>query len=252
MLSPKVVRALTYHGRLGKIKNAFKYHLDYFLIPMDENFHSKYNLFSFNSHNIISLRDSDYGKGVGSSYCWAKETAESYGIDCKDHSIWLLTQPRVLGFVFNPVSFWFFVNKSEKLIAVIAEVNNTFGDRHCYICFHDDYRPIEKDDRIQTQKIFHVSPFQKIEGQYQFRFFFSRKSVGVWIDYKRSGQEGLFASITGKFEKMTDWSIFRMLMRYPFGSMRVVALIYWQAIKLSLKGAKYKDRPTPPLKDVSR
>ncbi len=250
--SPKIVRSVTYHGRYGEIKNKFKYNLDCILLPISEKCITETRLFSRNKNNIICLKDKDYGAGGTNAYNWLSGIAKDYNIDISDCTIWLFTQPRVLGYAFNPVSFWFFVNKKDNLIAVIAEVNNTFGDKHSYICFHDDFRPIAKDDRLQSRKVFHVSPFQEIEGQYTFRFYFSYNRIGVWIDYRRGEHDGLYASITGQCEIMSDWSLLRMFLRYPIGSLRVFALIHWQALKLAFKGAKYRDRTEPPVEEISR
>ena len=249
---PQIVNAQTYHGRYGSIKNAFKYSLNYILIPMNADWPHKFRLFSRNKSNLSYLNDKDYGAGGENAGAWAIKIAQEYGIDTRDCKLWLFTQPRILGYVFNPVSFWFFVQKNKEVNAVIAEVNNTFGDRHSYICYNDDYSPIKKSDHIKSRKIFHVSPFQETEGEYTFRFYFSERRVGVWIDYRRGEQDGLFASITGHNSTMTDWSVFRMLLKYPLGSMRVFTLIHWQALKLAIKGAKYKDRPEPPEHEVSR
>ena len=76
----------------------------------------------------------------------------------------LLTQPRVFGFVFNPVSFWFCFDGQNQLYAVVAEVTNTYGTRHSYLCHKPDHSPIAPTDRILADKLMHVSPFQKIEG----------------------------------------------------------------------------------------
>ncbi len=82
----------------------------------------------------------------------------------------LVAQPRVLGFLFNPVSFWLIVDQTDDLRAVIAEVNNTYGQRHSYLCAHDDLRPIRFSDTLTTKKVFYVSPFQDVSGRYDFRF----------------------------------------------------------------------------------
>ena len=133
---------------------------------------------------------------------------------------------------------------------VIAEVSNTFGDRHSYLCFNDDRSPITRSDLIKAQKIFHVSPFQPIEGDYTFRFDISDARIGVWINYQ-TGNEQLYATLTGKRARMTNLSILTSLFRRPLGSRRVLTLIHWQALKLWWKGAGYRARPEPPAQDVS-
>ncbi len=163
----------------------------------------------------------------------------------------LLAQPKVLGHVFNPVSFWLCHDDGGVLRAVIAEVTNTFGDRHSYICKHDDLREITKEDTIEAAKIFHVSPFQPVEGGYTFRFDITAEQIGIWIEYKR-GNGGLIATLSGKRRPLTNAGIIRAALRRPFGSRRVLTLIHWQALKLWWKGARYRPRPEPPAEEVSQ
>jgi DUF1365 family protein len=163
----------------------------------------------------------------------------------------LLAQPKLLGHVFNPVSFWLCRGADGALLAVIAEVSNTFGDRHSYLVHHADHRPITASDRMQATKIFHVSPFQPVEGGYEFRFDISDERIGIWIDYSR-GQGGLIATLTGRRAPLSNGSILRALLRRPFGSRRVLALIHWQALKLWIKRGTFRSRPAPPVEDVSR
>ena len=175
-----------------------------------------------------------------------REQFQINGID----KIELLAQPKLLGHVFNPVSFWL-CQKAGALIAVIAEVTNTFGERHSYLVHHADQRPIAPSDHLQSQKVFYVSPFQPVEGAYEFRFDIQSGRIGIWIDYTRPGG-GMIATLTGRRTAMTNGSILRALLRRPFGSRRVLGLIHWQALKLWWKGARYQVRPTPPNDEVSR
>jgi DUF1365 family protein len=137
------------------------------------------------------------------------------------------------------------------LRVVIAEVSNTFGDRHSYLCHRDDLAPITRSDILSAEKIFHVSPFQSVEGGYTFRFDIRDDRVGIWIDYS-SGNEGLHATLTGRRKPLTSASILKACLRRPLGSRRVLGLIHWQALKLWWKGAVYRARPEPPTRDISR
>lgn len=251
---PHIVRAKTYHGRYGSIKNAFHYGVNFVLLPMTPHVKQKSasRYFSLNKWNLIYFRNRDHGDGREQSVEWARNVAKEYKVNvATTDQIWLLTQPRILGYVFNPVSFWFFTHADGALFCVIAEVNNTFGDRHSYICYHDDFRPILTADRLKARKVFHVSPFQDVAGDYCFRFTFSSKAVGVWIDYK-DGENGLYATLTGRTLAMTNKAVLKMLLHYPLGAMRVIALIHWQALKLAVKGSRYRTRPEPPQQEVSR
>ncbi len=247
------IRGRTYHGRHGAISNAFRYRVDYVLCDPSGD-EQEPLLFSRNSGNLVSLHDVDHGgkRGEGQGVLWVRQILKDNGFsDLLGGRILLLAQPRVLGFVFNPVSFWLVYDVDAVLRLVVAEVNNTFGDRHSYLCHHDDLRQIRREDTLHARKVFHVSPFQPVTGEYAFRFDISDRKIGIWIDY-RTGDGGVLATFTGRRQPLTSWTILQTCVARPFGSMRVVALIYWQALKLKLKGAVYRSRPLPPSEEVSR
>ncbi|MDN5785652.1 DUF1365 domain-containing protein [Pseudorhodobacter sp.] len=240
----------TFHGRRGEVENAFRYAVDYVLLNPDDG--EGPSLFSRNRGNLTSVWDSDHGgpPKQGRGVAWLRQVLAEHrlpGGECVE----LLTQPRVLGHVFNPVSFWLCHDAEGRLRVVVAEVSNTFGDRHSYLCHRDDLEPITREDRIKAQKIFHVSPFQPVSGGYEFRFDITPERIGIWIDYT-NGNDGLIATLTGQRAPLTNRAILRACLRRPFGSRRVLALIHWQAIKLWLKRARFFTRPEPPSNDVSK
>jgi DUF1365 family protein len=241
----------TYHGRKGAISNGFRYSVDYVLLDAEARVRTP-GLFSRNGRGLTGLKDLDHGgaPGAGRGAEWVRDVLRQHQVHGVAQ-IELLAQPRVLGHVFNPVSFWLCRREDGALITVIAEVTNTFGDRHSYLCMHSDLRPIERTDTLHAQKIFHVSPFQPVEGGYSFRFDITDERIGIWIDYARESG-GLIATLTGRRVPLTNTSIMKSVLRRPLGARRVLALIHWQALKLWLKGAIYRVRPTPPAKDVSR
>ena len=240
----------TFHGRRGDIENAFRYSIDYVLLDAEADVKGP-SLFRRNARGLAALHDQDHGGTAkhGRGAVWVREILEQFQINGIDR-IELLAQPKLLGHVFNPVSFWL-CRKAEALIAVIAEVSNTFGERHCYLLSHGDQRPIAPDDHMRAQKIFYVSPFQPVDGEYEFRFDIRPDRIGIWIDYTQENG-GIIATLTGNRAKMTNRSILKALLRRPLGSRRVLGLIHWQALKLWWKGAIYTTRPTPPSEDVSR
>ncbi len=245
------IAAETYHGRRGATKNAFRYSIDYVLTDFEAEPDTP-TLFSRNAGNLMSLQDSDHGGAPkqGRGAAWVRDVLATYDITDAQR-IELLAQPRVLGHVFNPVSFWLCYNAEDALTTVIAEVSNTFGDRHSYLCRHEDGRVITKDETLSAQKLMHVSPFQPIEGGYTFRFDIQPDSIGIWIDYSR-GNGGLIATLTGPRKPITNTSIIKAALRRPFGSRRVLTLIHWQALKLWFKGATFRSQPEPPAEEVSR
>ena len=241
-------RAETFHGRKGPVQNAFRYSVDYLLLDPDRV--TGPSLFSRNRGNVMALHDLDHGgmPGHGRGASWAREVLARHGLP--QDRLLLLAQPRLLGHVFNPVSFWLAHDAAGDLCAVIAEVSNTFGDRHSYLCHHPDHSPITREDTLTAVKIFHVSPFQPIDGGYKFRFDIGPDKIGIWIDYSTS-DGGLYATLTGPRVALTNRAILMACLRRPFGSRRVLALIHWQAIKLAIKGAKFRPRPKPPVDEIS-
>ncbi len=242
----------TFHGRKGAVENAFRYSIDYVICDAEAALDTPM-LFARNRAGLTSLHDSDHGGGPkqGSGAVWVREVLAEHDIQGVAR-IELLAQPRVLGHVFNPVSFWLCRDAGGALITVIAEVSNTFGDRHCYLCAHHaDLRPILPADELHATKIFHVSPFQPVEGSYTFRFDITDARIGIWIDYT-AGNGGLIATLTGKRKPLSNTGILQAILRRPFGSRRVLALIHWQAIKLWWKGAPFRSRPEPPSEEVTR
>lgn len=242
----------TWHGRHGGPDNAFRYGVDYVLWRVSPEAKPPSRLVRRRRLGLFGLSDRDHGRGEADAALWARERALEMGLPVDAMAeIWLLTQPRTLGFVFNPVSFWFFRDQSRQVRAVLAEVNNTFGDRHSYLCALPGWQPLSATDTIRAQKVFHVSPFQEIAGEYRFRFDLQGERLAIVIDHRR-GAHGLTATLSGSLQPMTGRSLLAMFARHPLGALRVYGLIHWQAIKLKLKGAPYRTRPTPPAEEVSR
>ncbi|MEN8841903.1 MAG: DUF1365 domain-containing protein [Octadecabacter sp.] len=241
----------TYHARRGGETNAFRYGIDYVLLDA-EGTPDHPSLFARNGRALMSLQDSDHGGApkAGTGAAWVRALLEERDLDVTGR-IDLLAQPRVLGHVFNPVAFWLCHDLQGVLRVVIAEVSNTFGDRHSYLCHHADLREITKDATITAQKVFHVSPFQDIAGHYTFRFDIQPDSIGIWIDFSNN-ETGLIATLTGARKPLTNRAILGATLRRPFGSRRVLTLIHWQALKLWWKGVAYRNRPEPPADDVSQ
>ncbi len=249
------IAGTTFHGRRGAVANAFRYTVDYVLLDPEAEAAGP-PLFARNRRGLFALRDADHGgpPGRGRGAAWVREVLAGHAPGVTGR-ILLLAQPRVLGHVFNPVSFWLCHDPAGRLRVVIAEVTNTFGDRHCYLCHRDDLAPLTREDRVAARKILHVSPFQPVAGGYRFRFDIRPDRIGIWIDYaeaEAAGGGGLIATLTGPRRPLTTGAILRSALRRPFGSRRVLALIHWQALKLWWKGAPYRVRPAPPAAEVSR
>lgn len=243
---------MTFHGRKGSVQNSFRYSIDYVLLDAEKPTSSP-SLFTRNGRGVTALNDTDHG-GLpkhGRGAAWVREVLAAHDVNGVT-TIELLAQPKVLGHVFNPVCFWLCRQKDDDaLIAVIAEVSNTFGDRHSYLVHHTDMRPILASDRLKAQKLMHVSPFQPVEGGYEFRFDIRKDRIGVWIDYSQ-GEGGVIATLTGTRAALSNGAILGMLIRRPFGSRRVLGLIHWQALKLWWKKAGFRSCPKAPDVKISR
>jgi len=244
------IQGTTFHGRKGNVQNRFRYTVDYVLLTPDSA--KGPGLFSRNRANLAALHDADHGGAPkeGRGTAWVREVLASHGLPAPSR-IDLLAQPRLLGHVFNPVSFWLCYDGSDDLCVVIAEVTNTFGDRHSYICANPDLRPITKSDALVAKKIFHVSPFQPVGGEYTFHFDINPDAILIHIAFD-SSESGVVATLSGPRKPLDNMSLLQMLFRRPFGSRRVLALIHFQALKLWWKGVAYRPRPKPPEHEVSR
>ena len=241
----------TWHGRKGEIGNAFRYNVDFVMLDAEASVPQSW-AFGRNRFGLFSLRDTDHGgpPAQGRGAAWVREVIAAHDLPSPDR-IELLAQPRVLGYVFNPVSFWLCSDADGAIWSIIAEVTNTYGDRHSYLCVHDDHRPIRPEDRLRAQKIMHVSPFQRISGGYLFKFDIKSDRIRILIDFT-DGNGGVTATLVGPRTPLSRSGVVGACLRRPFGTRRVMALIHWQALKLWWKGALFRTRPEPPARELSR
>lgn len=244
--------ATVMHRRLRPKVNAFVYPVMYVVRALGESVESR--LLKENRCGLYSVWNKDHGLRDGSPLLpWIRGVlAEHKLAEAADGEVWLAAHPRMLGYAFNPVSFWLCFDKQERLRAVLAEVNNTFGDRHSYLLAHPDARPILPEDVLWADKCFHVSPFLPVEGRYAFCFQASREVLAFRIDYSDAGGLMLRTALTGRLFPMTDAALLRHFAAAPFMTFFVVLRIHWQAVKLWVKRARFHRRPEPPKQDISR
>ena len=244
---------LVVHARTRPRRNAFHYKLCYFAIPVSEWIKGTHGIFfSIDRFNLFSLRGKDYGDGAMPPRQWVAGILNEQSLSEADGEIVLLTLPRLLGYAFNPVSFWFCFDRDRRLRAVLVEVNNTFGERHCYLCFHGTHEPITKAARLVVRKMFHVSPFMEVKGSYRFRFDYDADRIGVQIDLLDEDGVILATSMSGRPKAMTAWGLLKTALGYPLQTIKVVVLIHYQALRLFLKGVRNYRKPEPPEAFVSR
>lgn len=241
-MMPMIFTGKVMHSRLFPRANKFVYRIYYLFFPLDDL--SRLPL-SVNKFAKTSFYTEDHGnKQRGRDLkVWIQDILSTYNISA-DGPIILMCMPRILGYVFNPVSFWFCYDEDKNLRAVLCEVNNTFGETHSYLCRRNDFEPISGHEWIEGEKVFHVSPFMERNGTYRFRFNLQNDKIGIWIDhYTPEGKKLLLTSLTGNLVPMTQKQVDRCFWSYPFVTIKAIILIHWQALKLVMKGIKYIPKP---------
>ena len=237
-LRPLLFLGHVMHKRLRPKLNAFVYPVFYVRLPLRRLGEANRGIFSIDRWNLLSFCTKDHGPRNGKPLLpWIAAQLREHGLPTEGE-ILLQTFPRVLGYVFNPVSFWYCHDMSGQLIAILAEVNNTFGDTHSYL-LHRHGQALRDGDVFQAEKAFHVSPFNEVEGGYRFRFRLEGNVTFARIDYDDADGELLQTSISGKPQAWTLNTLTGALLRMPFMTFGVMARIHWQAMKLWLKGVTF-------------
>jgi len=234
------------HKRQFERENAFTYGIYYMACPLpDMPMLDTPCWFGVERFALLSFFGRDHGAKDGTGLeAWARHMLAPSGLNDVVSDITLICMPRVLGYVFNPVSFWLCHDVQGNLRAVLYAVNNTFGEAHTYICAHADHRPITGDDWLEADKLFHVSPFLKREGHYKFRISHKGQKLGIWIDYyDEDGQRKLLTSLTGTLVPWSRRALKKAFFAHPLVTIMAVARIHWQAIKLVFKKIKYIPKP---------
>jgi uncharacterized protein len=256
------------HRRLIAPLYRFVYRVFYVLLDVDriDAVCGGLRLFSHNRWNLLSLHDRDYDAqgrasvaGAGSAgatgegatlRAFAETQLRVAGVDLNGGRIRLLTLPRLLGFAFNPLSLWYCEHADGTLRAVIADVRNTFGERHCYVLASAG-RPMTYEVACEKEKCFHVSPFFDLVGRYRFLLGEPADKLRVAIHESRDGVPILDATLAGERRALTDGEILRQAAAMPWMTLKVVIGIHWEALKLWLRGAKFRGKPARPLEQTT-
>jgi len=247
------------HVRLKPVRRAFAYQGYFWLIPMramarmSETDQESWAPVARNKRAALSFHDKDHGDGRANALSWLDELLLNAGMDVpamQRGEVWLQTFPRVLGVVFKPVSFWWIHAENKALVAVVAEVNNTFGERHAYVLTVP-----RMGAQVQAAKVFHVSPFRQVRGQYKFRFMRtgdwglpheSAARVVVRIDHEDESGDVLQTSQSGELVPLTHAAVRRVFWTHPLMTWGVIWRIHWQALQLWLSGVPFVKKPVPP------
>jgi hypothetical protein len=199
----------------------------------------------------VSLHAADHGDGVSAVRGWLHGVLNQAGVQA-DGDIWLYAFARVAGYAFKPVSFWHCHRADGALMAVVAEVHNTFGDRHVYLLASADGTALKAGAELRAVKHFHVSPFCKIEGEYRFRFLQTATRAVARIDYHDEAGLLLSTSMSGQLAAAEPRAVLRAALGYPLFSLGVIARIHWQALRLWLSRVPFIRRPQAPDDFVTR
>ena len=237
------------HRRRSPVENVFQYRVYQVLLDLDELPRLDREVFGFghNRRALTSFHDRDH---LGDAARPVREKLADWlsglGTDLGDSRVMLLTNLRVLGYVFNPVSYFYCLAPDGSLRYVVAEVGNTFGETYCYLL--DDAEPMGGEAvRSRREKAFHVSPFMPIDGiSYDWILTPPRDRLTVHIDEFDDGEKYFDATLLLERRPLTSASLAGALLRYPHMTARTIGLIHWQALRLWLKRAPFFRKPAPP------
>ena len=249
---PQIAFGQVTHARTRPARHQFQYETYFLLLPMRTRRAATLTTgWQPNRPGLLSFRDEDHGlgtsKGHGGVLPWLLGVMHSAGIADTGGDIWLQTYPRVWGYSFKPVSFWYCFEDTESgaLRAVIVEVNNTFGERHCYVLHAPRWGQC-----VHADKAFHVSPFCEVKGHYA--FCFTRElhdgipTLSAQVDYHDAHGLLLHTRIGGQLQLLDEEARRRALWSYPFMTLTVIWRIHRQAFALWRKRVPFfPKRPVP-------
>jgi DUF1365 family protein len=243
---------LVTHRRFAPRTHTLRYRLFQMVVDLDEvpALARRCRLFSHNRANLFSLHDRDHGDGRQSLRDYVEGALALAGLEIGSGRVRLQCMPRILGFVFNPISVFYCHSPDGSLAAIIYEVHNTFGQRHAYVA---PVRPGTGDVvRQSCDKMFHVSPFMGMEMTYDFVILPPGERVSTVVRGAGPGGAPLIhASFTGERRAFTDAQLAAMFVRYPLMTLGVVAAIHYEALKLFLKGLRLWPKPAAPAAPVT-
>ena len=246
----RLIRGQVMHERMRPVQHRFVYPVFYVRVNLARLNDITTPWFGIDRWRPATIRTRDYGARDGSDLAvWMRQQLQLAGIRA-DGEIWLQTFPRLFGFVFNPVSFWYCYDQSGGLRAVLAEVNNTFGESHRYLLSADD--PITEQHVLTSKKNLHVSPFCQVQGGYRFTFRETAKTSQISLDYYDDQGVLIKTSVGGSSAVLTAKNIRNAIFRQPWLTLSIVIGIHWQALKLWRKGVPYFLKPPPPEHDLTQ
>jgi DUF1365 family protein len=250
---PLIGRGQVRHARLRPRANRFAYPTYFLMLPMRSLRQAPCAALCRNRFGLISFADRDHGDGRADSLAWLDDLLAREGIRDAQGEVWLHCYPRVLGHTFKPVSFWYCHRDDGSLTAIVVEVNNTFGERHCYLLTGPE---LAFGRELRASKVFHVSPFCDTSGLYRFRFMrtdlghaatpAARARTVVRIDHEDAEGVLLQTSVSGELTPLDAASRRAAFFGMPLMTLGVIARIHWQAVKLWRKRVPFFSKPPAP------
>ena len=237
------------HVRLAPFTHRFVYRVFSILLDLDALQRPSLPVrgFSINRLNLLSFYDKDHGSGrPGDLRRWVGDRLASAGIITQPTKVLLLCYPRILGYVFNPLSVYYCYAADGKLMALIYEVANTFGEKHCYVGDVATDRCGQNPVSQTALKVFHVSPFLPVEGTYDFRFNDPDDRLKLSIQHRGETGPRLHTRFDGVGRTLDSRSIARAFLSYPLMTLKVIGAIHFEALRLWRKGAKFHSKPALP------
>ncbi|HHQ69097.1 MAG TPA: DUF1365 domain-containing protein [Halothiobacillaceae bacterium] len=245
------------HQRFTGSQYRFEYRVFSLLIDLDEFAEGFPGLrwLSANRFNLFSIYDRDFGPRDGQPLKdWITRITAEQGIDISGGKVWLSAYPRVLGYQFNPIAVWYCYNHKGELVAINAEVSNTFGEHHHYL-LHENGAPLTLPYRTFADKVFHVSPFINMNMRYYFRFSQPGTQLALAIRETERLDAGekltLVATHTARAQPLSDRRLWQQALSIPLLGIKVITLIHWQALKIWLKGGRFHKSPPLPEQEIS-
>lgn len=225
------------HARHRPKQHRLRYRVFSLLLDLDElpSLSKRLKLFGHNRAALFSFYDQDHGTGEKTSLRpWVEERLKEAGIEERPQHIRVLCYPRIIGYVFNPLTVYFCVDRDGNLLALLYEVCNTFHERHTYIIPAGNR--VEGSIRHACEKAMYVSPFIPMDCTYEFDILPPGERVKVAINERDAEGDLLFASFTGQRSELSDGGLARAFLAYPLMTMKIMAGIHWEALRLFLKG----------------
>ncbi len=244
-----LVTGTVHHRRLRPAAHEFETGTYCLLLPMRSLRAQPDPALVRNRFGWLSFHDRDHGDGGPDALAWLEALLAAEGVQGADGEIWLQTYPRVLGYVFKPVSFWYCHRADGSLAAVVAEVNNTFGERHCYLLAGPG---VAFGRELQAAKVFHVSPFCRVQGRYRFRFARTEDRLLARVDHDDDEGPLLETRIGGRLVPLTPAAVRAAFFGMPLMTLGVIARIHWHALRLWIKRVPFFRKPAPPQAFITR